>query len=483
MPHDVTTEAAWQRAMLQALRTMAAQRDPAELARVVVELLLDHVGERAYCIYHDPETGTLWSAHDGREFAASSGLVGHVIASCAALCLPRAGDPRRHAELDDPEGDARSRLLLQPVGEPGGDVQAVWVVARPGGAPPFCADVQRRVAELARRTAPLLEQLVLQLRLDADDAPTVEGIAVHAGPYRPEALAQYNGAGRRGEVVRLESAALTWSYRMLVLLLIAGLAYVALVEVGDYAGGPALVRLGGRTEVSAVEGGSVAAVLVHPGESVRAGQPLVRLHDAEDAAELRRLHYAFEFQLRALLRDPDDPDARRAVAGLRAEQERAEHRDGDHVLRAPRDGVVRDVRARIGQALAPGDVVLALAGDDPAPRVLVLLPGDERPRLRVGMPLRFEIDGYADATQTIEVERVHDDVVGPGEAMRLLGPAVGEGLVLSGPVVLVEARLPATAFASKGHTYDYHDGMRGRAEVRVRAVTILEALVPALERL
>jgi biotin carboxyl carrier protein len=483
MPHDVTTEVAWQRAMLQALRTMAGQRDPAELARVIVELLLDHVGERAHCIYHDAESGTLWRAHDGREFTGSTGLVGHVVATGEALCLARAADPRRHAELDDPEGDGRSQLLLQPVGEPGGDVQAVLVAARPGGAPPFDTDTRRRIAELARRTAPLLEQLALQLRLDADDAPTVVGVAVDPGLYRAEAVALYSGAGRRGEVVRLESAALTWSYRLLVLLLLAGLAYVALVEIGDYADGPALVRLGGRTEVSAVESGSVAAVLVRPDEPVRAGQPLVRLHDAEDAAELRRLHHAFEFQLRALLRDPEDPDARRAVADLRAEQERAEHRDGDHILRAPRDGVVRDVRARVGQALAPGDVVLALAGEDPAPRVLVLLPGDERPRLRVGMPLRFEIDGYADATQTLTVERVHDDVIGPGEAMRLLGPAVGEGLVLPGPVVLIEARLPATTFASKGHTYDHHDGMRGRAEVRVRTVTILEALIPALERL
>ena len=69
------------------------------------------------------------------------------------------------------------------------------------------------------------------------------------------------------------------------------------------------------------------------------------------------------------------------------------------------------------------------------------------------------------------------------EALRLLGPAVGEGLALAGPVVLVEARLPATAFVSKDRSYDYHDGMRGRGEVRVRAVTLLEALVPALERL
>lgn len=483
MPHDVTTEAVWQRAMLQALRTMAAQRDPTELARVAVELLLDHVGERAYCIYHDPETGSLWRAHDGREFAADAGLVGHVVAAGAPLCLARAADPRRDPALDDPEGDGRSRLLLQPVGELDGGVQAVWVVARPGGAPAFGADDRRRVAELARRAAPLLEQLALQMRLDADEAATVEGVAVDAGPYRAEAIAMYTGAGRRGEVVRLGSAALTWSYRLLVLLLIAALAYVALVEVGEYAGGPALVRLGGRTEVSAIEGGSVAAVLVRPGEPVRAGQPLVRLHDAEDAAELRRLRHAFEFHLRALLRDPEDPEARRTVASLRAERERTEHRERDHLLRAPRDGVVRDVRARVGQALAPGDVVLALSGDDPAPHVLVLLPGDERPRLRAGMPLRFEIDGYADATRTLEIERVHDDVISPGEALRLLGPAVGEGLALAGPVVLVEARLPATAFVSKDRSYDYHDGMRGRGEVRVRAVTLLEALVPALERL
>ena len=60
-PSDDAHEAAWLRAMLAALRAMAAQRDPAAVAILARELLLDHVGERARCLFHDPETGTTWS--------------------------------------------------------------------------------------------------------------------------------------------------------------------------------------------------------------------------------------------------------------------------------------------------------------------------------------------------------------------------------------------------------------------------------------
>jgi len=71
-------------------------------------------------------------------------------------------------------------------------------------------------------------------------------------------------------------------------------------------------------------------------------------------------------------------------------------------------------------------------------------------------------------------------VLGPTEARRLLGPALGDSLPLTGPVVLLRARLPAEGFRAKRRTLDYHDGMVGRAEVRLGSERLLFLLVPAL---
>ncbi|MEX1364983.1 MAG: HlyD family efflux transporter periplasmic adaptor subunit, partial [Nannocystaceae bacterium] len=442
------------------------------------------VGERARCLFHDAESATTWSTErdDGGDLPVGRGLVAQVARSAEARCLERAGDEARYArEVDDPEGDPRSRLLLQPVVEPAGAVHAVLVVARSARATAFDGVARERVAELARRLAPLLDQLALQVELDANEAVAEPEPLHDTGPYRAEALAAHARSRDRGEVVRLESPWIAWSYRLLVGLLVVGLAYVSLVRVGDYAGGPALVTIAGRTEITAVREGSVVEIMVRSGEAVQAGQPLARLHDVEDAAELRRLELELRAQMRSLLRDPADEAARQAVAGLRGQRERARMRQLEDVLTAPRAGVVQDLRARPGQAVQAGDVLLSIAEDELANELVALLPGDDRPRLREGAPLRLELDGYANSPLTLEIDEIDVDVISPAEALRQLGPAVGEGLALSGPVVMVRGRLPAEGFWSRGQRLRFHHGMRGTAEVRVRSTTILEALVPALE--
>jgi membrane fusion protein (multidrug efflux system) len=111
----------------------------------------------------------------------------------------------------------------------------------------------------------------------------------------------------------------------------------------------------------------------------------------------------------------------------------------------------------------------------------VLLPGQYRPQIRRGMPMRLEISGYKYAYQKLVVGSVGDEVIGPGEAQRYLSPGSADALQVTGPVVIVRARLPRTTFTAEGKTYHYHDGMHGQAEVRVRSERILFALIPALK--
>jgi hypothetical protein len=101
--------------------------------------------------------------------------------------------------------------------------------------------------------------------------------------------------------------------------------------------------------------------------------------------------------------------------------------------------------------------------------------------VRSGQKLRLEISGFRYAYRELTVEAIGDEVVGPEEARRYLGPEVADSVQLGGPVVLVRAKLPARTFNSEGRVFSYHDGMHGTAEVRVRTEPILLTLVPGLK--
>ncbi|MFV8750611.1 HlyD family efflux transporter periplasmic adaptor subunit [Nannocystaceae bacterium ST9] len=489
--HDTT----WQHALLVALRRMAGQ-DVAAITRILEEFLLDQAqADRAQLLIHDPEGGFAWSAlDDEREVrvggGVGEGLIGQALVSGEALCVARVDRDARFRVTDDPEGSGQASLIAQPIvwhGPMASESLGVLIVGRdPDRARgPLGEREAELVATLAHHVGPTLAALARRVELEqALELETHD--ETHAdlrpGIYRSEAVEAHAWTAR-GEVARLHSRAMAWATRALVILVAIAFAYLALVDIGQYASGPALVRLGGRSEVTARERGSVVEVLVEPGDAVMVDQPLVRFHDVEDAAELGRIEQEFALQLRNMLRDPGDEAAQQSVASLRAQRQRALAHRQEHLVRAPMAGRVRDVRVRPGQALDSGDVLVSLDGEASEPQVIAVLPGDERPRIEPGMPLSFEIEGYPDAATTLIVERVHDDVVGPAEALRLLGPEVAEGLDIQGSVILVHARLPGEAFESKRGRYRWHDGMRGHAEVRVRSTTILEALVPGLEEL
>jgi membrane fusion protein (multidrug efflux system) len=131
--------------------------------------------------------------------------------------------------------------------------------------------------------------------------------------------------------------------------------------------------------------------------------------------------------------------------------------------------------------VAPGQVLATLAGPGGERTVIALLPGEYRPQLRPGLELRMELQGYRYAYQHLTVTEVGSEVVGPAEARRYLGDEIADAATVDGPVVLVTARLSSPTFVTEGKTRRFHDGMWGRAEVRVRSERILVALIPALK--
>jgi membrane fusion protein (multidrug efflux system) len=301
--------------------------------------------------------------------------------------------------------------------------------------------------------------------------------------FRQQALQHHAGQHHEGQLLRLSPSWTRWTFWLLVALFVAAGLYGGLGRVHEYATGPAVVRVDGRVDLTAKLPGTVATVEVQPGQRVAVGQPLVQFYDDAENAELERVRKEFDLQLLKVLREPADQMARQAMSSLRAQRELASTQLAERLIRAPRAGVVNDVRIRPGQHLAPGELILTVVPDDAQLSLVAILPGGYRPQLHPGMPLRFELVGYRYEYHELAIDSIGDQVVGPNEATRFLGAEIADSVPLAGPVVLVRAHLPARSFASDGRSLDYYDGLPALAQARVRSEPIAVMLVPALRTL
>ncbi len=302
--------------------------------------------------------------------------------------------------------------------------------------------------------------------------------------FRREAVeALEAGFSEESDVLRISPSWVRWTYRLLVAMLVVAVVYGVLGSVSEYASGPAVIRVDGRTDVTSVAGGTVVDVRVRPGQRVKEGQLLARLYSGQEKAELGRLRREFELQLLRVLRDPSDQAARASLTSLRAQAEQARSQLAARSVRAPHAGLVSDVRIRGGQLLQAGELVCSLIGDKARFYIDALLPGQYRPMLRVGMPMRVEISGFQYSYQDLIVESIGDEVVGPSEVRRYLGQDLADSLPITGPVVLVRARLPNRTFSSEDRRFSFYSGIPARGDVRLRSESILVTLMPALRAL
>lgn len=182
--------------------------------------------------------------------------------------------------------------------------------------------------------------------------------------FREEALAHTEGQRQEGRLLRIGPFWLRWSYRLLVAVLVAGLAFVALGRVHEVARGPAVLRV-----------------------------------DAEGA------------------------------------------------------------------------------------RVLALLPGNLRPRLRRGAALSLTLPEYPDARCALVVDSVDAAALAGAPLLARLGDDLAALPRLDGPVAVVQARLPRRTFLSQGRRLPYLAGMVGSAEVRLGTERLVFALLPGLSAL
>jgi multidrug efflux pump subunit AcrA (membrane-fusion protein) len=298
--------------------------------------------------------------------------------------------------------------------------------------------------------------------------------------FRPQALEFHRSGGARGDVLHLTPRAFFWTHWLLVLAMLALVAYAFTGQIDEYASGPALVRVDGVSEVTAPRPAVVARVEVDPGQHVSAGQVLVRMQASAEQSELETIEHELSDQLAKLLRDPNDHAAREAIVSLRSREALARANLEHQTVRAPQAATVGDVRVQPGQLVEPGTPLLSLLGDAEGARLTALLPGRYRPLLAPGMTLRFSADGFPREVHALVIERVADQIIGPTEALRYLGRDAADAVALNGSVVLVHARLPSRDFKSEGALYRFHHGMQGRAETAVRSDSIAFTFVPGL---
>nr|WNE31497.1 RND efflux membrane fusion protein [Myxococcus sp.] len=301
--------------------------------------------------------------------------------------------------------------------------------------------------------------------------------------FRQEALDHYAKPEVRGNLLRVDpfwARATYWLILLAALVLGVGLT---VVEINDYATGPVLIQVRGLEDLTVTSAGRVSKVLVERGQYVQAGQPLVELHSPVEQAERSRMTQEFRAQLAAGLLNPLDAMSRQALSTLRSQVDLSEARLSERVLRATVSGRVYDVRVRENQYLNAGQAVASILQDGSEAFALALVPGQYRPMLEAGQQIRMEVSGFPYAYQYFQVTSVSDELVGPAEVRRYLGPGLGDALPLQGPHVAVEGRLPGATFDVDGRSYSYYTGMPGVAWVRVRIRNGWMTLFPVLELL
>jgi hypothetical protein len=276
------------RRLLGAARDIAAEKKASGAGRAAADAAVELVGaERAWCLFYDPVHETLWAGDEGspdaRRESAAVGLVSFVTRTGRPVSLERlGGDPRFDRDADDPEAAGDERFAAVPVvlpaelaGAGATRVLAVIAAVRAAEAPVFSERDLETLARLAEHAAPTFAHL-----LPAAEEEEAAAI-LSPGLFREQAIEHHrDGLSGEGDLLRADPGWMRWTYRLLVAVVAVGLLFVILGKIREYASGPAVIRLGGRTDLTANAAGTVTQVLARPGERVARGRLLVRFYGA-----------------------------------------------------------------------------------------------------------------------------------------------------------------------------------------------------------
>ncbi len=458
-------------------RRIALQSSLKEVDRLLRARLLEFLhADRVYVRYVDPSRGALF------EFDATlaeTPVFGGLSLEVArryepAMAEQAASLPGYDRRFDDPAGTGEERIVCTPFGPPGA-LSGVVVAVRKASRPAF-GNAELAVLHMLSASAGALIQDFLVRHISEMQALVVAEDSM----YRREALVERRRSKEpAGAMLDITPGWVRWSYRIVFIAAAIALLFSWFFHVDEYSSGPALIQRDGKIISASVEG-IVEKIPVSIGDRVKKGAILFTLGSSDQLAELRGMEKNYEQKLAAFLLDPAEPQAKSDLFTIKSAVDAQKQRVDQRIVRAPEAGRVNDLRARPGMLVRPGDLLATISQDNERTRIVALLPGSHRPRLKKGMMMRFEINGYKTRRIDAVVEQIGSEVIGPREAARYLG-AQADATPLGGPVVLVFARLTKETFASDGQAYDYHQGMIGTAEVKIRSDRLLKIAIPALK--
>ncbi len=172
-----------------------------------------------------------------------------------------------------------------------------------------------------------------------------------------------------------------------------------------------------QSAIGATTAGRVAAVMVRPGEVVKAGAPLFAIDSADAAGARATLDQAttrvataesvyrrnVEMTERGVGLQVERQEAEARLKEARAEYERARSAvnligggQGSRVtVKAPADGVVMAVRVTVGATVTPGGEALLELGDPSRLQVVAQVPESDLRRIAVGQEAEVELPALA----------------------------------------------------------------------------------------
>lgn len=126
-----------------------------------------------------------------------------------------------------------------------------------------------------------------------------------------------------------------------------------------------------------------------------------------------------------------------------------------------------------------GPLVVKVEADG-VPRLIALLPAYTRPQLHPGQPVRLTLIGYPQAYQSLTIDSIGDQILGPAAMRERLGSELADLLPVTEPVVLIQMHAPSATFQAEEQALAYYTGMQGTATVRVDTERLLFLLAPGL---
>jgi membrane fusion protein (multidrug efflux system) len=265
--------------------------------------------------------------------------------------------------------------------------------------------------------------------------------------------------------------------------MLVALCFGAFTKVPTYSTGQGVVVYPG-TPVTSSSPGQLEKFFVESQSEVKHGDILFKIKSEKEEADLKQARTESEAAQATYLFDSNDEQAKKSIISAQAAQHHAEAMIDQKTVRAPKDGIVSDIRIQQGQAVQFGEQVLTIVDKDTLPEVWAFLPGSDRPRLGAGQTLQTELAGFTKTREEPVIYSVGRDVIGAQSARSAINPKAADALKLAqdGSYVLVKAKLKGKTFKTEHRQYTFFDGMPAKTEVKVESKRFIITLIPAFEK-